>query len=134
MGVQGLTSEGISISYLSLLNIQHNENMRFLRESVDISYRLIFNFEKLSVTLEIVTILQIVYFDFSLVIEALKEVSDDRKCFRMVGSVLVERTVKEVRPPLTTNCEQVKLVNRFTCIHNDKNNVYSFRHMVQQQI
>ena len=32
-----------------------------------------------------------------IVIETLKGVDSDRKCFRMVGGVLVERTVKEVR-------------------------------------
>jgi len=42
-----------------------------------------------------------------MVIEALKEVDGDRKCFRMVGGVLVERTVKEVLPAMTNNYEQV---------------------------
>ena len=42
-----------------------------------------------------------------MVIEALKEVKPERKCFRMVGGVLIERTVKEVLPPLEGNNEQV---------------------------
>ena len=42
-----------------------------------------------------------------LVIETLQDVDKDRKCFRMVGGVLVERTVKEVLPALTTNRDQV---------------------------
>jgi len=42
-----------------------------------------------------------------LVIEALKEVDGDRKCFRMVGGVLVERTVKDVLPAMLNNYEQV---------------------------
>lgn len=42
-----------------------------------------------------------------MVIEALKEVDGDRKCFRMVGGVLVERTVKDVLPAMMHNYEQV---------------------------
>jgi len=45
-----------------------------------------------------------------LVIEALKEVDGDRKCFRMVGGVLVERTVKDVLPAMLNNYEQVMTV------------------------
>lgn len=44
---------------------------------------------------------------FRLVIETLKDKDDDRKCFRMVGGVLVERTVKEVLPALQSNSEAV---------------------------
>lgn len=47
------------------------------------------------------------YFVISLVIETLKEVDPSRKCFRLVGGVLVERTVKEVLPALENNKEQV---------------------------
>ena len=42
---------------------------------------------------------------------ALKEVGEDRKCFRQVGGVLVERTVKEILPALSTNREQVRRGN-----------------------
>jgi hypothetical protein len=42
------------------------------------------------------------------VIETLKEVDKDRKCFRMVGGVLVERTVNEVLPALEQNKDQVE--------------------------
>ena len=44
-----------------------------------------------------------------LVIETLKEVEKDRKCFRMIGGVLVERTVNEVLPALEQNKDQVEL-------------------------
>ena len=40
-------------------------------------------------------------------IEALKECNSDQKCFRQIGGVLVERTVKEVLPALVTNAENV---------------------------
>ena len=42
-----------------------------------------------------------------LVIDVLKGVEGERKCFRMVGGVLVERTVKDVLPALEYNNEQV---------------------------
>lgn len=40
--------------------------------------------------------------------EALAE-DPDRKCFRLVGGVLVERTVKDVVPALQTNRDGVRL-------------------------
>lgn len=43
----------------------------------------------------------------SLVIDTLKEVGEARRCYRMVGGVLVERTVREVLPALENNKEQV---------------------------
>lgn len=45
-----------------------------------------------------------------LVIETLEPLPQDRKCFRMVNGVLVERTVKEVLPALKTNAEGLKQV------------------------
>ncbi|XP_077598238.1 prefoldin subunit 2 [Stigmatopora nigra] len=45
--------------------------------------------------------------EHSLVIDTLKDVDPSRKCFRLVGGVLVERTVKEVLPALQTNKEQI---------------------------
>ena len=44
---------------------------------------------------------------FRLVIETLEGVEKDRKCFRMVGGVLVERQVGEVQPALTSNRDKV---------------------------
>lgn len=46
-------------------------------------------------------------FVFSVVIEALKDVDPSRKCFRMIGGVLVERTVGDVLPALENNRTQV---------------------------
>lgn len=47
---------------------------------------------------------------YSLVIKTLKEVHErepDRTCFRLVGSVLVERTVKDVLGTLQTTMDGV---------------------------
>ncbi|XP_064899254.1 prefoldin subunit 2 [Columba livia] len=45
--------------------------------------------------------------EHSLVIETLREVDPTRRCYRMVGGILVERTVKEVLPALEANKEQI---------------------------
>ena len=42
--------------------------------------------------------------------ETLEPLSGDRKCFRMINGVLVERTVKDVVPALRTNAEGLKKV------------------------
>jgi prefoldin subunit 2 len=42
------------------------------------------------------------------VIETLKEVDGGRKCYRMIGGILVEGTVKEILPNIITNSEQLK--------------------------
>lgn len=47
---------------------------------------------------------------FRLVIETLDPLAADRKCFRMVNGVLVERTVKDVLPTLKTNSDGLKQV------------------------
>ncbi|TVY80976.1 putative prefoldin subunit [Lachnellula suecica] len=45
-----------------------------------------------------------------LVLETLEPLPVDRKCFRMINGVLVERTVKDVVPALKTNSEGLKKV------------------------
>ena len=47
---------------------------------------------------------------FRLVLETLSPLPADRKCFRMINGVLVERTVKDVKPALETNSEGLKKV------------------------
>jgi len=42
-----------------------------------------------------------------LVIDTLKKLESDRKAFRLVAGVLVERTVGEVLPEISTNYESV---------------------------
>ncbi|XP_030329925.1 prefoldin subunit 2 [Strigops habroptila] len=48
--------------------------------------------------------------EHSLVIETLRDVDPTRKCYRMVGGILVERTVKEVLPALESNKEQISKI------------------------
>ena len=47
---------------------------------------------------------------YRLVLETLGPLPPDRKCFRMINGVLVERTVKDVTPALQTNSEGLKKV------------------------
>ncbi|QSL65717.1 hypothetical protein MERGE_003031 [Pneumocystis wakefieldiae] len=46
--------------------------------------------------------------EHALVIETLMNHPSERKCFRMIGGVLVEKNVKEVLPSLKTNQEGIK--------------------------
>lgn len=43
-------------------------------------------------------------------IETLQPLPEDRKCFRLINGVLVERTVKDVLPALKTNSDGLKQV------------------------
>lgn len=45
-----------------------------------------------------------------LVLETLEPSPPDRKCFRMINGVLIERTVKDVIPALKTNSDGLKKV------------------------
>lgn len=47
---------------------------------------------------------------FRLVLETLTPLPGDRKCFRMINGVLVERTVQDVVPALQTNADGLKKV------------------------
>ncbi|EWC45519.1 putative prefoldin subunit 2 [Drechslerella stenobrocha 248] len=48
--------------------------------------------------------------EHKLVLESLAPAPAERKCFRMVNGVLVERTVGDVRPALETNADGLKKV------------------------
>ncbi|KAK8168326.1 Prefoldin beta-like protein [Phyllosticta citrichinensis] len=48
--------------------------------------------------------------EHKLVLETLEPLSGERKCFRMINGVLVERTVQEVVPALKTNSDGLKKV------------------------
>ena len=53
--------------------------------------------------------------EHELVINALEPLPADRKCFRMIGNVVVERTVGEVLPAVQKNREQIKeTMDKFT--------------------
>ena len=49
-------------------------------------------------------------FPYRLVLDTLDPLPEDRKCFRMINGVLVERTVKDVIPALKTNSDGLKKV------------------------
>lgn len=48
--------------------------------------------------------------EHSLVINAIKPLDPSRRCFRMIGGVLVERTIKEVLPAVERNKEGLEEV------------------------
>ncbi|KAK7431096.1 Cochaperone prefoldin complex subunit [Neonectria magnoliae] len=48
--------------------------------------------------------------EHKLVLETLGPLSGDRKCFRLINGVLVERTVKDVVPALKTNQDGLRKV------------------------
>ena len=48
--------------------------------------------------------------EHELVIQALEPLPADRKCFRMIGNVVVERTVGEVLPAVQRNRDSVSAI------------------------
>jgi len=46
--------------------------------------------------------------EHKIVMDTLKTTDESRKCFRMIGGILVESTVKDVLPSLSNNAEQLK--------------------------
>ncbi|KAK9949750.1 hypothetical protein M0R45_005266 [Rubus argutus] len=46
--------------------------------------------------------------EHSLVINAIQPLDQSRRCFRMIGGVLVERTIKEVLPAVQRNKEGIE--------------------------
>ncbi|CAG7876672.1 unnamed protein product [Brassica rapa] len=59
-----------------------------------------------------ITDLEMQVSEHSLVINAIQPLDQSRKCFRMVGGVLVERTVREVLPAVQRNKEGLEEVVR----------------------
>mmetsp|Transcript_22973 Transcript_22973/g.36704 ORF Transcript_22973/g.36704 Transcript_22973/m.36704 type:complete len:141 (+) Transcript_22973:60-482(+) len=45
--------------------------------------------------------------EHNLVLKAFEKVEPTRRCFRMIGGVLVERTVNEVKPAIEANKEKI---------------------------
>ena len=48
--------------------------------------------------------------EHGLVLKTLEPMEKNRKCFRLIGGVLVERTIADVAPAVKTNKEQLDLV------------------------
>ncbi|TPX58249.1 hypothetical protein PhCBS80983_g03277 [Powellomyces hirtus] len=46
--------------------------------------------------------------EHQLVVDTIKPLESTRKCFRLVGGVLVERTVKDVLPAVETNMDGIQ--------------------------
>merc|ERR550539_641162 len=73
--------------------------------------------------------------EHKLVIETLEGVEKDRKCFRMVGGVLVERKVGEVEPALISNRDKMaKLIETLEKQLSEKGqdiNGYMEKHNIQ---
>merc|ERR550514_385926 len=46
--------------------------------------------------------------EHTLVLKAFEKVEPSRRCFRMVGGVLVERTVQEVKPAVEENRDKIQ--------------------------
>merc|ERR1712037_6146 len=73
--------------------------------------------------------------EHKIVIETLDGVDGDRKCFRMVGGGLVERTVKDVLPALVSNRDKMgKLIESLDKQLADKGadiNGYMEKHNIQ---
>merc|ERR1712112_451746 len=73
--------------------------------------------------------------EHNIVIETLQGVDADRKCFRMVGGVLVERTVQEVLPALVGNRDKMgKLIESLDKQLKEKGeeiNGYMEKHNIQ---
>ncbi|KAF6205008.1 hypothetical protein GE061_019175 [Apolygus lucorum] len=48
--------------------------------------------------------------EHQIVLDTLKDLDGDRKCFRLIGGVLCEKTVKDVIPTLSSNKEQLAVL------------------------
>lgn len=59
-----------------------------------------------------ITDLEMQVSEHSLVINAIQPLDQSRKCFRMIGGVLVERTIREVLPAVNRNKEGLEEVVR----------------------
>jgi prefoldin subunit 2 len=59
--------------------------------------------------------------EHALVIDAIKDLDPKRKCFRLIGGVLVERTVEEVLPAVQKNAEGLSaVIEKLTQQRDDK--------------
>ena len=59
--------------------------------------------------------------EHALVIDAIKDLDPKRKCFRLIGGVLVERTVEEVLPAVQKNTDGLSaVIEKLTQQRDDK--------------
>lgn len=70
-----------------------------------------------------------------MVIETLKNVSEERKCFRLIGGILTERKVKDVLPILITNrdklTEIIEKLNENLAVKGSELNEYKEKHNIR---
>ena len=66
--------------------------------------------------------------EHEVVYKALEPLDADRKCFRQIGDVLVERTVAEVLPAVKTNRDQLLEVRE----NNPETSTWRLRAMTEQ--
>jgi hypothetical protein len=55
--------------------------------------------------------------EHTLVLQTLEPLDEGRKCFRLVGGVLVEQTVGTARPTVQGNMDNLKLVGLYFRVH-----------------
>ncbi|KAJ2777796.1 Cochaperone prefoldin complex subunit [Coemansia interrupta] len=64
--------------------------------------------------------------EHNLVIKTMSPMPEDRKCFRLINGVLVERTVREVLPALKTNKEGIsKTIEQLTTQYRSKDKEFA---------
>lgn len=72
-----------------------------------------------------------------MVIETLKNADENRRCYRMIGGVLVEKQVKDVLPVLTANKEKltelIGKVNEQLVKKGSELNEYREKHNIRVQ-
>lgn len=75
--------------------------------------------------------------EHSIVIEALGKVDKSRRCYRLIGGVLVERTVAEVLPALQENKRQIselaEILNKQLTAKGKELNDYKEKHSIRVQ-
>ena len=75
--------------------------------------------------------------EHELVMAALQPLDLERKCFRMIGNVVVERTVAEVLPAVEKNKDQIKgTIDTFTEMMSKKQqeaNEFAATHKIMEQ-
>ena len=75
--------------------------------------------------------------EHELVMAALKPLDSGRKCFRMIGNVVVERTVAEVLPAVEKNRDQIKgTIDTFASMMDKKQqeaNDFASTHKITEQ-